>query len=119
MKLRHGEGKYIVKKAIEGLVPHDIIYRKKMGFPTPMRQWLRDPRASGLFDIMRAKDGLLASYIDPAALENLLHLQVSGLEDATDRIWRLLTLQLWGDMFLTGKRDERWYGVMAAAHPAI
>jgi len=119
LKLHNGEGKYIVKKAIEGLVPNDIIYRKKMGFPTPLLQWLRDPRANGLFDIMRAKDGLLASYIDPAALENLLHLQVSGREDATDRIWRLLTLQLWGDMFLTGKRDERWDGVMAAAHPAV
>jgi asparagine synthase (glutamine-hydrolysing) len=68
---------------------------------------------------MRAKDGLLASYLDPAALDNLLHLQVSGREDVTDRIWRLLTLQLWGDMFLTGKREERWEGLMAAAHPAL
>jgi asparagine synthase (glutamine-hydrolysing) len=119
MKLRNGEGKYIVKKAIEGIVPHEIIYRKKMGFPTPLRQWLRDPRAGRLFEIMRAKDSLLASYIDPAALDNLLHLQVSGREDATDRIWRLLTLQLWGDMFLTGKREERWDGVMAAARPAV
>ena len=68
---------------------------------------------------MRAKDGLLASYIDPAALDNLLYLQDAGREDATDRIWRLLTLQLWGDLFLTGKRDECWDGVMAAARPAV
>jgi asparagine synthase (glutamine-hydrolysing) len=119
MKLRHGEGKYIVKKAIAGLVPREIIYRKKMGFPTPLRQWLRDPRAGNLFQIMRAKDGLLASYIDPAALDQLLHLQVSGREDATDRVWRLLTLQLWGDIFLTGKRAERWDGIMAATHPIL
>jgi len=90
-----------------------------MGFPTPLRQWLRDPRADRLFRIMRASDGLLASYIDSRALDNLLHLQVSGREDATDRIWRLLTLQLWGDMFLTGKREERWDGVMAAARPTV
>jgi asparagine synthase (glutamine-hydrolysing) len=119
MKLRNGEGKYIVKKAIEGLVPHEIIYRKKMGFPTPLRQWLLDPRAAHLFQIMRAGDGLLASYIDPSALADLLHRQVSGREDVTDRIWRLLTLQLWGDMFLTGKREERWDGLMAAARPAV
>ena len=90
-----------------------------MGFPTPVRQWLRDPRAAHLFQIMRAKDGLLASYIDPAALDNLLRLQHAGREDATDRIWRLLTLQLWGDIFLTGKRDECWDGVMAAARPLV
>ena len=45
---------------------------------------------------------------------------MSGQEDATDRIWRLLNLQLWGDLFLTGKRDERWDGLMAAvARPAV
>ena len=119
MKLRNGEGKYIVKKAIEGLVPREIIYRKKMGFPTPLRQWLLDPRAAHLFDIMRAKDGLLASYIDQARLDDLLLRQTSGREDVTDRIWSLLTLQLWGDMFITGKREERWDGLMAAARPAV
>src|ERR1700720_4629820 len=55
LKLRRAngktEGKYIVKKAIEGLVPHEIIYRTKMGFPTPLREWLRDPRADHLFTI--------------------------------------------------------------------
>ncbi len=119
MKLRGGEGKYILKKAIEGIIPHEIIYRKKMGFPTPLRQWLRDPRAAGLYQILRAKGGLLASYIDPAALDTLLHSQLSGSHDATDRIWRLLTLQLWGDMFLTGKREERWEGALAAARPSL
>ncbi|HXK05716.1 MAG TPA: asparagine synthase C-terminal domain-containing protein, partial [Verrucomicrobiae bacterium] len=114
MKLRNGEGKYIVKKAIEGLVPNEIIYRKKMGFPTPLRQWLLDPRARHLFDILRAKDGLLASYVDSAAMDSLLERQVSGQEDATDRIWRLLNLQLWGDLFLTGRRDRHWDGLLSA-----
>jgi asparagine synthase (glutamine-hydrolysing) len=115
MKLRNGEGKYIVKKAIEGLVPHEIIYRTKMGFPTPLRQWLLDPKADGLFRILRAKDGLLAQFIDAAQLDGLIDRQRSGAEDATDRIWRLLTLQLWGDLWITGKREERWDGLMAAA----
>ena len=119
MKLRNGEGKYIVKKAIEGLVPDEIIYRKKMGFPTPLRQWLMDPKADALFRILRAPDGLLARYIDPAALDRLLERQRSGAEDATDRIWRLLTLQLWGDLWITGKREERWDGLMAAASHAV
>ena len=120
MKLRNGEGKYIVKKAIEGLVPNEIIYRKKMGFPTPLRQWLMDPRARGLFEMLRAKDGLLASCVDAPALDSLLARQLAGREDATDRIWRLLNLQLWGDLFLTGKRDARWEGLMAAvANPGV
>jgi asparagine synthase (glutamine-hydrolysing) len=115
MKLRNGEGKYIVKKAIEGLVPNEIIYRTKMGFPTPLRQWLLDPKADGLYRILRAKDGLLAQYIDADQLDRLIDRQRSGAEDATDRIWRLLTLQLWGDLWITGKREERWDGLMPVA----
>ena len=113
MKLRNGEGKYIVKKAIEGLVPDQIIYRKKMGFPTPIRQWLMDARADSLYRILQARDGLLAQYIDAAQLAALLDRQRQGLEDATDRFWRLLTLQVWGDLWFTGKREERWEGLMA------
>ncbi|HMC62089.1 MAG TPA: asparagine synthase (glutamine-hydrolyzing), partial [Candidatus Solibacter sp.] len=130
MKLRSvqgkTEGKYIVKKAVEGLLPHEIIYRKKMGFPTPLRQWLMDPRADRLFAILRGRGGLLAQYVDAAELDALLARQRSGQEDATDRIWRLLTLQLWGDLWLTGKRDERWDGLigsnpdsLATARPAV
>ena len=66
MKLRGPEGKYILKKAVEDLLPHDIIYRKKMGFPTPLRQWLMDPRAKPLFDTLRQKDGLVQSFLDRA-----------------------------------------------------
>ena len=114
LKLRNGEGKYIVKKAIEGLVPDDIIYRRKMGFPTPLRQWLLDPRADALYTLLGARDGLLAKYVDSASLARLIEQHKSGVRDATDRIWRLLNLQLWGDLFLTGNREQHWDGLLAA-----
>jgi asparagine synthase (glutamine-hydrolysing) len=103
MKIRGGEQKYIFKRAVEDLLPRDIVYRKKMGFPTPLRHWLRQPAAAGLLAKLRDRDGLLAPYIDARALEVLLERHVSGAEDATDRIWRLLNLQLWGDVFITGR----------------
>jgi asparagine synthase (glutamine-hydrolysing) len=119
LKLRNGEGKYILKKAIEDLLPRDIIYRKKMGFPTPLRKWLLDSRADVLYAALRVKDGLLAAYMDASALERLLERHKGGQEDATDRIWRLLNLQLWGDVFLTGKREHRWEGLFAGARLAV
>lgn len=114
LKLRGGEGKYIVKKAVEDLLPADIIYRRKMGFPTPLRQWLADPRADRLFSVLTERDGLLAAYLDRARIEALIERQKSGRYDATDRLWRLLNLQLWGDLFLTGRREERWSGLLGA-----
>jgi asparagine synthase (glutamine-hydrolysing) len=103
MKLRGGTGKYILKRAVEDILPHEIIYRKKKGFPTPLRQWLMDSRADALITQLQSRDGLLARYIDFAYLNDLLARHKSGLEDATDRIWRLLNLQIWGNTFITNK----------------
>jgi asparagine synthase (glutamine-hydrolysing) len=114
LKLHGGEGKYIVKRAVEDLLPREIVYRRKMGFPTPIRQWLLDSRADTLYSVLRARDGLLAAYLDSTALDRLLERHTRGVEDATDRIWRLLNLQVWGDLFLTGKHEQRWEGLMAA-----
>ena len=119
LKIRDGAGKYIVKKAVEGLLPKEIIYRKKMGFPTPLRQWLLDRRAQPLFDWLLDPEGLVASCVSSRELERLLGRQQAGAEDATDRIWRLLNLQTWGDVFFTGRRERVWDGLLVeSAHAA-
>jgi asparagine synthase (glutamine-hydrolysing) len=107
LKIRGNTQKYILKKAVEDLIPHEILYRKKMGFPTPLSQWFRDPKAEPLWEALRARDGFLGCYLNPDAVKSLIERQRSGLEDATDRLWRLLNLQIWGDIYITG-RKERW-----------
>ena len=106
MKLRGGVGKYLLKRAVEDLLPPEIVHRKKMGFPTPLRQWLRGPEAESVYSVLRNSNGLLAAYLDRRALDRLLDLHQRGQEDATDRIWRLWNLQIWGDLFLTGKGTD-------------
>ena len=112
MKLRGKQGKYIVKKAVEDLIPHEIIYRKKMGFPTPITAWLLREEAGTIRDYLRDPDGILAAYTNPGYVNELLDKHQRGVHDATDRIWRLLNLQLWGDMYLTGRREQFWEGLM-------
>jgi hypothetical protein len=77
-----------------------------MGFPTPLRSWLQNAKSDRLFSILRDPDGVIAPYIERAELDSLIARQRSGQEDCTDRIWRLLNFQLWGDIFLTGRRDR-------------
>jgi asparagine synthase (glutamine-hydrolysing) len=114
LKIHRKTQKYILKRAVGDLLPPRIIHRQKMGFPTPLRQWLLDPRAKPLYDALTNSASFLASVIDRRALETLIARHVHGQEDATDRIWRLLNLQVWGDLFLTGAR-ERWSpGIMPA-----
>jgi asparagine synthase (glutamine-hydrolysing) len=98
-----GKGKYIFKKAVEDILPHEIIYRKKMGFPTPLRDWLRDEKADPLYRSLRDPSGFVASLTDSRELSGLLDRHRNGFEDATDRIWRLLNLQIWADRFITGR----------------
>jgi asparagine synthase (glutamine-hydrolysing) len=108
MKIRGRCSKYILKKAAEGLLPREIIYRKKMGFPTPVRAWLQQPGAAALLAPLRDPRGFIASLVDLAEVERLLQAHQSGHEDGTDRIWRLLNLNIWGELYLNGGR--RRYG---------
>jgi asparagine synthase (glutamine-hydrolysing) len=75
-----------------------------MGFPTPLREWLLDARAEPLYQAIRSDEGLLGALLDMREVNALIDRHRSGLEDSTDRIWRLLNLQLWGDLFLTGRK---------------
>jgi asparagine synthase (glutamine-hydrolysing) len=121
LKIRGKTQKYILKRALGDLLPPRIIQRQKMGFPTPLRQWLLAPRAKPLYDALTNPTGFLASIIDKPVLETLISRHLQQQEDATDRIWRLLNLQLWGDLFLTGRRERWWQGIMSAqtSPPAI
>jgi asparagine synthase (glutamine-hydrolysing) len=106
LRIRGATQKYVLKKAVEDLLPRDIVHRKKMGFPTPLREWLLDARAEPLYQAIRSPEGLLATLLDMGEVNALIDRHRSGLEDSTDRIWRLLNLQLWGDLFLTGRKND-------------
>jgi asparagine synthase (glutamine-hydrolysing) len=105
LKIRGKEQKYILKRAVEGLLPNDIIYRQKMGFPTPLRDWLRQPKAAPLLDMLLDSKGLIGEYLHPETVRTLVERHRAGLEDATDRLWRLLNLELWGKVYLDGRRE--------------
>ncbi|MEO8099695.1 MAG: asparagine synthase (glutamine-hydrolyzing) [Acidobacteriota bacterium] len=105
LKIRGREQKYILKRAVEGLIPNDIIYRQKMGFPTPLRDWFRQPSAAPLLDMLLHSEGLVGQYLRPEAVQHLVDRHRAGLEDATDRLWRLVNLELWGRVYLEGRRE--------------
>ncbi len=108
LKIRGRTQKHVLKAAMSDLLPRGILHRKKMGFPTPLARWLRDPRAEPFYATLRSADGLVAAHFDLGEVDALIAAHRLGREDATDRIWRLLNLQIWGDLFLTGRRERVW-----------
>jgi asparagine synthase (glutamine-hydrolysing) len=114
LKIRRKTQKYILKRAVGDLLPESIVHRTKMGFPTPLRQWLLDPRAKPLYAALTNPSGFLSSIIDRQTLDSLISRHLHQQEDMTDRLWRLLNLQVWGDLFLTGRRECWWQGMLSA-----
>ena len=96
-------GKQVLKKAVEDLLPHSILYRPKLGFPTPWSGWLAGPR----FDVIEATllepRTLSRGYFRREAIERLFHEHRTKYRDNYDRIWRLLNLELWHRVCLEGE----------------
>jgi hypothetical protein len=75
-----------------------------MGFPTPLRQWLRTNEAAPILDSLLDPEGIIASSLNMDAVKELIVHHRGGAQDGTDRLWNLLNLQIWGDTFITGRR---------------
>ncbi|WEN15377.1 amidotransferase 1, exosortase A system-associated [Rhodanobacter sp. AS-Z3] len=92
LKLKGGIGKYIFKKALEADLPHDVLYRTKMGFSVPLAAWLRGPLAKRVRDALL--DGAVArsGYFDPNMLGKLVREHTEGRRDHSATLWSLLML---------------------------
>ncbi|HEC90938.1 MAG TPA: asparagine synthetase B, partial [Alphaproteobacteria bacterium] len=101
-KVRGGETKYLLKKALEDLLPKDIIYRKKMGFGAPMADWLR-----GAFGRRAERTVLNSSLFDLGLLDRdhvagLFRGHFDGRKDNALHLWALFNLAAWYDHWIAG-----------------
>ena len=92
-KLAGREGKYILKKALEPYLPHDILYRPKMGFSMPLASWFRGPLKQ------RVRDALLGPVLAETGIFNQIFLRQmvdqhqAGVRDYSVPIWSLLMFE--------------------------
>jgi asparagine synthase (glutamine-hydrolysing) len=93
-------GKFILKEAVEDLLPADIIYRKKMGFPTPWAYWLAGPQLDDLERMLLEPRSTERGLFRPDAVKRIFAEHRAGQRDQGNRIWRLLNLELWHRVFL-------------------
>ncbi|MDN4053743.1 amidotransferase 1, exosortase A system-associated [Massilia sp. YIM B02763] len=90
LKLRGGEGKYVLKKALEPHLPHDIMYRSKKGFSIPLAAWLRGPLRQAARDAVLGPRLLDTGMFDRGHLQQLVSEHESGLADHSTALWSLL-----------------------------
>jgi len=106
VQLKGLTGKHILKKATEDLLPHSILYRPKLGFPTPWSGWMRGARLDAIEKLLLESRSLQRGYFRPKAIERIFAEHRAKYRDHYDRIWRLLNLELWHRVCLEGEADS-------------
>jgi len=94
-KVRNGEAKYLLKKAVKGLIPDEIINRKKMGFGAPMSQWLRGEFGEEAESLILRSKLLQRPGFKRDFIAGLCRRHRNGQEDNALYIWTLYNLAAW------------------------
>ncbi len=101
LKLKGREGKYVFKKALEPLLPNEVLYRAKMGFGVPIGRWFRGPLAEELRRRVLGERLLDSGVFDDRYLQTIVSQHQSGIRDHASTLWALMMY----DQFL--ERAER------------
>ena len=93
LKIRGQEGKWLLKKAFEPHLPHDVLYRPKMGFSVPLARWLRGPLAERTRQALLGPTLADTGYFNPTTLKLMVDKHLAGQRDFSAPIWSLLMFE--------------------------
>lgn len=99
-------GKHILKLAVEDILPKLIVYRTKMGFPTPWAYWLSGTKLDEIENMLTEPRTTERGLIERDAVRRLFAEHRSGRRDNGNRIWRLVNLETWQRVFLDGESPK-------------
>ncbi|TCM22309.1 asparagine synthase (glutamine-hydrolysing) [Novosphingobium sp. PhB165] len=92
MRVRSGQGKWLMKRTMRRMLPDDILYRPKQGFVTPIAQWLRGPLANTAREIATSATLGRTGWFDLRRLTALAEAHIAGRADHSRLLWQLLML---------------------------
>jgi asparagine synthase (glutamine-hydrolysing) len=100
---QHGHtGKWVLKKAMEPHLPHDVIYRPKTGFGAPLRSWLQHELLPLADELLSTRTLLNRGLFDPAAVRTLRDADAGGRVDAAYTLLSLMNIEIWCRRFIDG-----------------
>lgn len=102
-KQRGSHGKWIFKKAMEGKLPHDVIYRPKTGFGVPLRHWLKNDLRDYRREILSDKNVKARGLFNATAVAQLNSDYEKGKIDATYTLFSLMCMERWCQIFVDKK----------------
>jgi len=100
LKLKGKTTKYILKEALKGILPDEVLYREKMGFGVPIDHWFRNELKDMAYDVILSERAMARGYFKKEAIKKILDEHTSGKWNWQNHIWNLLMLELWQRMFI-------------------
>ncbi len=102
MKLRGLTTKWVLRQAMKHRLPEEILSRKKMGFPVPVGAWFRGAWRHLLDEFVLSERAMSRGLFQPDVVRRLVDGHSAG-ENHTERLWALLTFEIWQRIFLDGE----------------
>lgn len=93
-------GKWVLKKALEGYLPHDVIYRPKSGFGAPIRGWIQNELREIIGDLLSVESIRNRGLFNPKAVQQLIRDNNKGKIDASYTLLSLLCIEIWCRNFI-------------------
>ncbi|HEY6331671.1 MAG TPA: asparagine synthase (glutamine-hydrolyzing) [Blastocatellia bacterium] len=100
LKLRRLTTKYVLKRALRGILPQENLSRGKMGFGVPIPHWLRGELKDFLSDAVLSEKARRRGYFKPEVVQRLASDHAEGRRDNAPQLWALLMLELWHREFI-------------------
>ena len=103
MKVRDGQGKYLLKKAVAGLLPAEIVSRPKQGFSAPVSEWFREDLGERARREIRASSLAERGLLDYDAIDDLWRAHRAGRGDWAFQLWNIYNVSAWHDYWIAGR----------------
>ena len=98
-KIRGGDTKVILKRAMKDLLPEEILHRDKQGFSIPIKNWIRNELRSMMLDVLDEHKIRNQGLFDYRTVNRLVDEHLRGVENHSHRLWALMMFELWHDKF--------------------
>jgi asparagine synthase (glutamine-hydrolysing) len=102
MKLRGSTGKHVLREAMKGILPAEVLTQKKAAFGAPIDYWLANDLREMVDDLLSSSRVTDRGIFRPTAVDRLVREHRSGRRDWSSQIWQILTLELWQQKFVDG-----------------
>jgi asparagine synthase (glutamine-hydrolysing) len=103
-------GKYVFRKAMEGVLPASILRKRKQGFSAPEQSWYQGPLMNYITAILLDRRTLARGFFQEGAIRRVLDQHLSGKVNHRLLIWSLLSFEFWNRLFLDGQGLGGDYG---------